>query len=649
MTRKRACIAAALAALALGLVAPAATVAGRTPAGSAATAANGDWRVYGGDLFGSRYSPLDQVNAENFRRLRVAWKWWSPDNDLMKSRPDLRPGPHEATPIMVDGVLYTSTNLSQVAAIDAATGKTLWVHDPEGYGGVHRGVACWEGSSRPGGRRERRIFIGTGDAHLVALDAATGKPVRSFGKNGRIDLTRGLRRPVPRKLVTVTSPPVICRDVVVVGGAVDDFQDRREMPPGDVRGFDARTGKLLWTFHSVPQPGEFGNDTWEDGSWKYTGSTNVWTVMSADPELGYVYLPFGTATNDWYGGHRPGANLFSESLVCLDAKTGKRVWHFQMVHHGLWDYDLPCAPNLIDVNVDGRRVKAVAQVTKQAFCFVFDRVTGKPLWPIEERPVPQSRMPGEKSWPTQPFPTKPAPFDRQGVTEDDLIDWTPELRARAREMLKDWVYGPLYTPPTEKKTILMPGWVGGASWAGAASDPETGLLYVPSVTTPMWLTLKKPPHFLADVNYKIDENGYKVEGPQGLPLFKGPYGRITAIDLNTGDHRWMTPLGEGPRDRPAIRHLNLPPLGRNRRGYLVVTKTLLLAIQEGSWFGQEAPDEPPKLRAFDKGTGKLLGEIDVPAHATGAPITYMAGGKQYFVYPCGGTNLPQEFVALALP
>jgi quinoprotein glucose dehydrogenase len=371
--------------------------------------------------------------------------------------------------------------------------------------------------------------------------------------------------------------------------------------------------------------------------------------MSCDPELGYVYLPFGTATNDWYGGHRKGANLFSESLVCLDARTGKRVWHFQMVHHGLWDYDLPCAPNLLDVTVDGKPVKAIAQVTKQAFCFVFDRVTGKPLWPIEERPVPPTKMPGDRAWPTQPFPTKPAPFDRQGGTVDNLIDFTPELRKEAEAILETWEHGPLYTPPAGRRTILMPGWVGGASWAGAAADPETGILYVPSITNAMWLALAKPAHWLADVDFKIGDNGHIVEGPRGLPLFKPPYGRITAIDLNTGDHRWMTPLGDGPRDHPALKGLNLPPLGRNRRGYVVVTKTLLLTVQEGSWFATEAPQEPAKLRAFDKATGRLLGEVDLPAHATGAPITYMTGGKQYFVFPVGGSIYPQELVALALP
>lgn len=603
-----------------------------------------EWPVYGRDYAGSRYSPLDQINPDNVKDLQIAWRWSSPDNDAVKKNPAVRPGPNEATPLMIGGVLYVSTSLNRVAAIDAATGQSLWVHDPNGTGFIHRGVAYWTDGV------EQRILMATGDAHLLALDAKSGKPIPTFGESGRVDLTKGLRRPVNRSLVSCTSPPILCGDVVVVGGRVDDFQDQREMPPGDVRGFDVRTGKLLWTFHTVPQKGEFGNETWEDDSWQYTGNTNVWAVMSYDPELGYVYLPVSTPTNDWYGGHRKGDGLFGDSLVCLDAQTGKRVWHFQLVHHGLWDYDLPCAPNLVDITVNGKRIKAVAQVTKQGFCFVFDRVTGKPIWPIEERPVPPSKVPGERASPTQPVPTRPAPFDRQGVTEDDLIDLTPELKEAARRILERYHYGPLFTPPSERPTIQLPGIFGGASWAGAAADPETGILYVPSVTEPWVVTLIKPPSPKATVDYTVGfGQAQKLVGPQGLPLFRPPFSRITAIDLHTGEHRWMVPLGEGPRDHPALKGLNLPPLGHNQRGFVLVTKTLLLAVQEGSSFGLTPATFPPKLRAFDKATGRQIAAIDLPAHATGAPITYQVGGRQYIVIPTGGTFNPAELIALRLP
>ena len=375
-----------------------------------------EWLSYGADKASSKYSPIAQIDTDNFNRLKVAWTWRSPEEAIKKAHPDLKTWVWESTPLMVDGVLYVSTSLSQVAAIDAATGKPLWLYDPETWkkgtpsnnGFVHRGVAYWANGD------DRRILFGTGDGYLICLNAKTGKPIPAFGQNGRIDLTQGLSRPVDRRLYGVSSPPIICRDVVVMGSKVHDVPLAKVMPPGDVRGFDVRTGKQQWLFRSVPGEDEFGNETWEQESWKTTGAANVWTMMSADEALGYVYLPFSTSANDFFGGQRPGNGLFGESLVCLDARTGKRVWHFQMAHHGLWDYDLPSAPNLIDVRVNGKPVKAVAQVSKQGFVYVFDRVTGNPIWPIEERPVPQSTAPGERSSPTQPFPTKPAPFDRQG-------------------------------------------------------------------------------------------------------------------------------------------------------------------------------------------------------------------------------------------
>ena len=631
-----------------------------------AEAAATEWLSYGGDKASSKYSPIDQIGGDNFSRLQVAWTWRSAEEEITKANPDLKTWVWESTPLMVNGVLYVSTSLSQVAAIDASTGKTRWVYDPETWkngtpsnnGFVHRGVSYWADGD------DQRILFGTGDGYLICLNAETGKPIPTFGRDGRIDLTQGLGRPVDRRLYGVSSPPIICHDVVVMGSKVHDVPLAKEMPPGDVRGFDVRTGQQRWQFRSIPGEGEFGNETWDEGSWKTTGAANVWTLMSADDELGYVYLPFSTPSNDWYGGQRPGDGLFGESLVCLDARTGNRIWHFQIVHHGLWDYDLPAAPNLIDVRVNGTPVKAVAQVTKQGFVYVFDRMTGRPIWPIEERPVPQSTVPGERSSRTQPFPTKPAPFDRQGVSESDVVDFTPELRKQALAVLARYNYGPLYTPPSiEKPTIQMPGWAGGASWAGAACDPETGMMYLPSITSPLAITM---------VNRPSRSPAPYVGAPalmetlQGVPLWKPPYGRITAIDLNTGNHRWMVPMGDLAQSHPVLKQLSPPPVGRAARGHVLLTKTLLIIGQEGTTQRESGPlresaAEPgtasvpnfeihdPKLCAYDKATGNLAGEVALPRNATGAPMTYMLNGKQFIVVPTGGANLPAELIALRLP
>jgi quinoprotein glucose dehydrogenase len=622
----------------------------------------GEWPVYGSDKANSKYSPLVQVREENVRELRIAWRWPSPDAAVLKRVPDITPGHYETTPLMVHSVLYASSSLSQVSAIDPVTGRTRWTFDPFAYdrsappneGFVHRGVAYWEHG------KDRRIFFATAKAELIALDAETGLPILSLGRSGRVDLTGGLSRPISdRRLYSVTSPPIVCGDLVVVGSSILDYPVR-DLPPGDVRAFDARTGALRWVFHTVPQEGEFGTETWKNDSWKQAGAANCWAVMSYDPKLGYLYLPLSSGPNDFYGADRPGDNLFSDSLVCLDATTGRRVWHFQMVHHDLWDYDLPAAPNLVDIKVAGRRISAVAQVSKQGFCYVLDRETGRPVWPIEERPVPASTVPGEASSPTQPFPTRPAPDDRQGLSEEDLIDFTPALRQEALEILKRYHHGPIFTPPAlDRPTILLPGVWGGSSWVGAAFDPETGLLYVPSISFPSTVALHTPDRRFSDVRY-LGVFGFSLEGPHGLPLMRPPYGRLTAIDLNTGERAWTTPLGQGPRRHPMLRPLHLPPLGWPYRAHLLLTKTLLFAAQDGKTSHRRSARRgfstaytietvEPALQAFDKATGRLISRVALPANASGAPMTYMADGKQYIVVAVGGANIPAELVALSLP
>jgi quinoprotein glucose dehydrogenase len=609
-------------------------------------AADGQWPSYGGDLGSTKYAPLGQIDESNVSRLSIAWQWNAPDDVLGGEDPSLRPGPFKATPLMVDGVLYIRTGLSIVAAIDAASGEELWVFDPLSHemgrpvnlGFNTRGLAHWQGDG------EGRIFVATGDSHLWAVDAATGKAITSFGQEGRIDLTEGLRRPVPRAAYTVMSPPLVIDDVVVVGSAINDVPMRSLAPPGDVRAFDVRTGEQRWIFHTVPQPGEFGNETWEDGSWEYTGNTNVWTMMSADPELGLVYLPISTPTNDWYGGHRPGDNLFAESLVAVEAATGERVWHFQVVRHGLWDYDLPAAPTLVDVTVDGRPIRAVAQITKQGFVFVFDRATGEPVWPIEDRPVAASTVPGERASPTQPFPTRPAPFERQGVSRDDLIDFTPELRAEAERILEQYDYGDLYHPPSLQPTINLPGWMGGGNWFGASADPETGVLYVPSRTAPIVVQLVEPDPARSDFRY-VRGGPQAVGGPQGLPLFKPPHAQITAIDLNTGEHLWQVPLGDGIRQR--VIDLGIPdpgPLGGGSFTGPVLTSTLLFIGHTGPRDGAGGPADGA-LIALDKQTGRTIHSVDLPASPNGTPMTYMANGRQFIVVAVGGG---QETTLVAL-
>jgi len=675
---------------------PLAWVIGLSLLGSAAFQApprpsttTGEWPTYGGDLASSKYSPLDQLTTDNFASLRVAWRTPSPDAvltiatadggewsapapevfaELSRTDPkrwrDNQPpivGNFKATPIMVGGTLYFNTPLSIAAAVDAQTGRVKWVYNPRSYeAGTttmslrwnQRGVAYWR--DQDGG--DERIFWGTGDGYLIAVDAKTGKPLPGFGDNGRVDLMDGLPRAkrgtrdyLNALTYSVQSPPLVVRDVVIVPASVSSLVIHKEQIPGYIRGYDARTGKVRWTFHTVPQPGEAGHDSWKDNSWEYAGKVTVWTMMSADEALGYVYLPTNTTAPDFYGGHRPGDNLFAESLLCLDVETGRRVWHFQTVHHGLWDYDNPAAPNLLDVTVNGKRVKAVAQITKQGFVYTFDRVTGQPLWPINEKPVPASDVPGERASPTQPVPSKPAPFEYQGVTVDDLVDFTPEMRQMALSAVKAFRMGPLFTPPSLEGTIVRPGTVGGANWSGAAVDPETGMLYVPSRNGFAVVTLVKPDPALDSNLLYMQAPGRSPQMPQGLPLVKPPYSRLTAIDMNTGDHAWMIPAGSGDRIRnlPPLKGLNLPPLGGDSTysGPLATRTLLIYPLTTGG------TDGGPRLVALDKATGKERASADLPGIPIGSPMTYMAGGRQYVALTVQGRtprDIP-ELVALARP
>ena len=615
--------------------------------------AAGESHYYGGDLGNAKYSPLDQINIRNIQNLKVAWRHPGIDPQILQTYPKLKVSNNlRSTPLLIQGVLYVSNGVGLVEAMDPATGKTLWTQDPVGIGiegmeGVaSRAISYWTDGTNA------RIVTVRGQ-YLFAVDAKTGKASQGFGSNGRVDLTDS----TGKQRFTWTAPgPLVVKDVIVIGGQAlrsgGDFISA--MLPGDIRGYDIHTGKQLWVFHTIPQEGEFGADTWLNGSNKTNGKAKTWSLFSADEELGYIYAPLSAAANDWYGGLRPGSNLFADSLVCLDAKTGKRVWHYQLVHHDLWDYDLPTAPILADLTVDGKKVKAVLQVTKTAWVFAFDRVTGKPIWPIVEKPVPQTDVPTEWTSPTQPFPTKSAPFDRQGLTDNDLIDFTPELHAEAVDMMKHYVHGTIFIPPSlkgegadgNKGTLYLPGWVGGANWTGAAIDPETGILYVPSVSVPYLVGLRKN----GDGYRRVSETSLYVDGPHGLPLVKPPYGRITAIDMNKGEHLWMVPNGDGPRNHPLLKDLHLPPLGQPGRAAPLLTKTMLF-LGEGDMVGVSMPpfSGGNMFRAYDKQTGKVLWEKDLEAGATSAPMTYMFNGKQYVVVAVGSTNHPAEFVALTLP
>jgi quinoprotein glucose dehydrogenase len=638
------------------------------------------WPTYGGNLASHRYSPADQITKDNFSTLEIAWRL---KTDFLGPRPDTL---YSSTPLVVDRVLYTTAGTRRaVVALNAATGEMRWMHtEDEGVRGQNaprqgagRGLAYWASGA------DRRVIYVTPGYRMKALDATTGTPVPGFGKNGVVDLKLEMDQEVDLDTAELglNATPLVVGDVIVVGAAHRPGGSPRTMrnAKGYVRGYDARTGKRLWIFHTIPQRGEFGYDTWLEGSAEYNGNTGVWAQMSADAELGLVYVPVEMPTGDYYGGNRPGNNLFADSLVALDVKTGKRKWHYQTVHHDVWDWDLACAPILFDMNMNGRTVKAIAQPTKQAFLFVFNRETGEPIWPIEERPVPQSDVPKERTSPTQPFPTKPAPFDLQGITDNDLLDLTPALKAEAIEVAKRYKIGPIFTPPVVSSldgplaTLQVPSEVGGANWPGGSLDPESNHLYVHSHRSVYLNALVPANPAQSDMGYvsgqaRAGGAGARAGGPgggraggfgggrgatvQGLPLLKPPYDQITAYNMNTGDIVWQKTHSSTPdeiRNHAALKGLNLPRLGQPGRTFIGVltTKNLLIA-GEGGVHTNAAGRRVALLRAYDKLTGEDAGAVEMPNKQTGSPMSYQIDGKQFIVLAVSGGD-GAELLAYALP
>jgi len=611
-----------------------------------------EWLHHRGDAGSMNYSALDLINRDNVGDLEVAWRWRS-DNFGPVSWPNL-----ETTPLMAGGVLYATAGIRRaVVAIDAESGETLWMYRiDEGERGDHaprkgpgRGVAYRRDAE------QETVYVISPGYHLIALDAKTGRLLDSFGDGGIVDLKASIDQDMD--LITArigsSSPPIVVGDVVIVGSAfpAGGAPPTKEMPVGNVTGYDAITGERLWIFHTIPQPGEPGHETWLEDSWTYTGNVGVWAPMSADPELGYVYLPTEAPTGDYYGGHRPGDNLYSQSLVCLDAKTGERVWHFQTVHHPVWDYDLPAPPVLIDINVDGVEIPAVAQITKHGFTFVFDRRTGEPVWPIVETPFPASNLPNEITAPTQPIPSLPEPFMPNGVTDDRLNDMTPEILAEARRIAADYKLGPVYTPATlytetNKGTLMSPSGGGGANWQGAVADPESGIMYVSSAATLGAMGMISDPD---RSNMQFVQRRAQIEGPFGLPLLKPPWGRITAIDLNTGKVLWTIANGDAPdsiRNHEKLAGVDLPMTGHQERAGLLVTRSLLFAGEGAGLYAMWGGGS--MFRAHDKRTGEVLAEVDLGVNQSGVPMTYAINGKQYIVVAAGAPNHAGELVALTL-
>jgi quinoprotein glucose dehydrogenase len=630
-----------------------------------------DWPTYGGDLANTRYRKFDQINAGNFNKLEVAWRF---KVDNLGPRPEYK---LEGTPLMVHGVLYaTGGTRRAVVALDAATGELLWMHsENEGARGDHaprglsgRGLAYWTD-----GKEERILYVTPG-YRLIALDARTGNRITSFGEQGVVDLKLNDDQNIDLETsdIGLQSAPVVAKDVIIIGAAFENsgIPKSKHNNKGYVRGFDVRTGKRLWIFHTIPLKGEFGYDTWEKGSAEYTGNAGVWTQISVDEDLGLAYLPVELPTGDYYGGDRHGNGLFGETLVAVDLKTGKRKWHYQLVHHGMWDFDVSCAPLLADITVDGRTIKAVAQATKQGFLYVFNRETGQPIWPIVERPVEVGNTPGEWYSPTQPFPTKPPAFSRNSVSVDDLIDFTPELREEAMTIISKYHIGPVFTPPVVSKpegpigTLGLGTAAGGANWGGSSYDPDSHMLYVHACNACLWLfgLIPPPSPSVSDVAYVrgVAEQSSEAGGEggrsltvRGLPLIKPPYGTITAINLDKGEIVWQVAHGDTPdavRNNPVLKDLNIRRTGQTANPSLgtLVTKTLVIA---GDPAFTTTPSHPRGaiLHAYDKATGKEVGAVFIPAPQTGSPMTYVLNGRQYIVIAIAGSSYSGEYLALRLP
>ncbi len=667
------------------------------PAGLAAQSVSagtqdGEWPVYHGNLAQQHYSPLDQISAANFHDLEVAWTF---KTDNLGTRPEFK---LVGTPLMVGGRLYaTGGTRRSVVAVDAATGELLWVHgEKEGARGAAsprqlsgRGLAYWND-----GVDERILYVTPG-FRLVALDAGTGMRIADFGDGGLIDLKEaavyGDEQPIDPVTgeIGLHATPAVARDIVIVGSSMREGHTPRthNNTKGLIQAFDVRTGERRWIFHTIPRPGEFGSETWQNGSWAVNGNVGVWNQIAADEELGLIYLPVETPTSDFYGGHRPGDNLFAESLVALDLETGKRRWHFQLVHHPIWNMDISTAPILEDITVDGRQIKAVSIMGKQTMVYTFDRVTGEPVWPIEERPVPQSDVPGEQTSPTQPFPTKPPPYDHNGVTVDGLIDFTTELRAEAEQLMLRYRTGPVFTPPVVSDldgAITAFRSSGGTNWPGGAYDPETQTLFAPSYTSMVTIGLLPPPNpEFSDIRYvrgnvltgvRYVPTGGDTTGadtperpalrpyggtgartatpnPRGLPFLKPPYGKLTAIDMSRGDILWQIPHGETPdriKNHPALAGLDIARTGQAGAVGALVTKTLVI-MGEPTATTTSTGARGAMLRAYDKRTGEEVGAVYMPAQQSGSPMTYMVDGVQYIVVAISGGVYSGEYRAFRLP